>query len=199
MAILKQSTNYVRAFPLFQSASPYLGLTGATPTVNISKAGASLAAAAGTVAEIGNGYYKITLHVNDVDTIGDLAFYITAASANPTYFVDQVQTKVFADLQLNAGGFVLGANNIKQNTALNGFTFVMTSDDTHAPATGLTVTAQRSLAGAGFSPCANSVSEVSNGIYTINLAAADVNAATVMLRFTATDADDLNIFLITQP
>jgi hypothetical protein len=75
----------------------------------------------------------------------------------------------------------------------------MTDSTTHAPKTLLTVTATRSLDGAAFAACANSVTEIANGDYKIDLAATDLNANVVMLRFTATAADDLNILLITQP
>ena len=55
MAILKQSTVYIRTFRMVTSASHYVALTGATPTVNISKNGASFAAAGGAVAKFLKG------------------------------------------------------------------------------------------------------------------------------------------------
>jgi hypothetical protein len=98
------------------------------------------------------------------------------------------------DTQLAAVG-----GNIKKNTAQSGFMFVMTDSTTHAPKTGVTVSATRSLDGAAFSSCANAVSEIGNGWYKINLDATDTNGNHVALRFTGTSADDLNIELITQP
>lgn len=77
---------------------------------------------------------------------------------------------------------------LKKNTALTGFTFVMISSTTNLPATGLTVTAKRSLDGAAFASCANAVSELSDGCYKINLDATDVNGNVVALLFTATGA-----------
>lgn len=91
------------------------------------------------------------------------------------------------------------ASNIKKNTALAAFPFLMTDSTNHAPLTGLTVAANRSLDGGAFSTCTNSVSEVANGWYKISLAAADLNANTVGLKFTATGADDRDITIITQP
>lgn len=199
MAILKQSTNYKRAFFLVQTSDHRSGLTGASPTVNISKAGAAFGAATGTVTEIGNGWYYHFCMAADVDTLGDLAFHITAASADPTDFVDQVQARLLTDISIDGSGNVSIASAVKRNQALNGLTFVMTDSSTHAAKTGLTVTAQRSLDGAGFSTCANAVSELSNGVYSINLAASDMNANSIMLRFTAAGADDRPILLITQP
>ena len=91
------------------------------------------------------------------------------------------------------------ASNLKKNTALSAFEFVMTDSTTHALKTGVTVTATRSLDGAAFGACANSATEVAFGVYTIDLAAADMNANVVTLRFTGTAADDTMITLVTQP
>jgi hypothetical protein len=89
---------------------------------------------------------------------------------------------------------------VTKNAALSGFTFpLFSSSDHHTPTTGLTVTATRSLDGAAFAACANSVSELSNGLYKIDLAAADLNGNVVCLKFTATGADAQLITLVTQP
>jgi hypothetical protein len=90
-------------------------------------------------------------------------------------------------------------SNVKKNTALNAFGFVMTSSSTHNPLTGATVTATRSLDGGAFGACANSVSEIGAGAYKINLASGDLNANVVILSFAATGADTNLITLITQP
>lgn len=186
MALLQQGVAYNRTFLLVQSSDHITGLTGATPTVTLSKNGAAFGAAGGAVSEIGSGWYYLALNTTDTGTVGDLAYHVTAASADPCDFADEV-------------GFVPLTSNIKKNTATNGFTFVMTDATTHAPKTALTVTATRSLDGAAFAACTNSVTEVATGTYTINLSAADTNANHIMLRFTATGADDLNIAIITQP
>jgi hypothetical protein len=202
--ILKLSNNYTRKFLMVQASDHITGATGATVTVTLSKgAGGSFAGnsgGSGAITEIANGVYQVALTGTDTNTLGDLWIHCTGTSptCDPTDFCDQVQTNIFTDLTLT-GGAVTILSNIKQNAALNGFTFVMTNSTTNAPQTGLTVTAQRSLGGAGFAPCANAVSELSNGVYIINLAAADLNAAVVMLRFTATGANDLDLQVITQP
>lgn len=100
---------------------------------------------------------------------------------------------------IDSSGRISITDNLTKNTALSGFEFVMTNSTTHVPQTGLTVTAQRSLDGAALASCTNAVSELSNGIYVINLSAADLNGNNVILRFSATAADDLEIPLITQP
>lgn len=233
-------------------------LTGATCAVAVSKAGGAFATAGGTVTEVSGGWYKIALTTTDTNTLGDLAFHITAASGDNTDFVDQVCANILGDTlpanatQINgvattsvttvaanighaqpinftgtgasalaksdmvdiAGAAVststaqIGANvvsvagaasNIKKNQALAKFEFPMTDATTHAPKTGLTVTATRSLDGGAFGACANAVVELSNGLYYIDLAAADLNANVVTLRMTAAASDDRLITLILQP
>lgn len=79
-----------------------------------------------------------------------------------------------------------------KNTAFNNFQFMMfSSTSPYNPATGLTVTAQRSIDGGAFANCTNAVSELSNGWYTINLSGADLNASSSsVFKMTATGAKD---------
>ena len=114
MAVLKQSTTYTRMFLLVQSSDHLTGLTGATAAVTLSKAGGSFASAGGTITEVANGFYKIALTTTDTNTLGDLAFHITATSADPTDFVDQVTANILGDtLPANvtqAGGVALSTH-----------------------------------------------------------------------------------------
>jgi hypothetical protein len=105
----------------------------------------------------------------------------------------------FSALSITAAGLVATTSNIKKNTASAGFTFLMTDATTHTAKTGLTVTSQVSIDKAGFVPTVNSVVEVANGTYGLDLAAADVNGNHIMLMFTASGADQLNVEIITQP
>jgi hypothetical protein len=262
MALLKQSTAYTRAFLLVQTSDHLSGLTGATPAVTLSKAGSTFASAGGTVTEVSSGWYKIALTTTDTNTVGDLAYHITATSGDPTDFTDQVSATILGDtlsanvLSWNGAGvatpnvsgvpivdmkYTLGtispaaagsvapdwaqvqnktstvaltnttvatvtsvtnavsiASNLKKN-ASGRLTFTLTDSTTHNPKTGVTVTAQVSIDGAAFASCTNSVVEISNGAYTLSLAAADTNGNCLMFRFTGTGADDLDIMAITQP
>src|SRR5581483_8175872 len=92
-----------------------------------------------------------------------------------------------------------GVFRLAKNTALANFPFLMTDSTTHAPKTGLTVTATRRIDNGSFASCANSASEIANGWYTINLAASDLNGDTIAFRFTGTNADDLDFTVVTQP
>lgn len=87
---------------------------------------------------------------------------------------------------------------IPKAIALSNFPFVMLKSTDHVtPKTGLTVTATISKDGGAFAACTNSVTEVSNGVYKISLTAAEMNADTIVLKFTATGADQKTITLIT--
>jgi hypothetical protein len=102
----------------------------------------------------------------------------------------------------NASGQVTLASSqlfIKKNTALNNFEFLMVQSTNHiTPATGLTVTAQRSIDGAAFGSCSNAVSELSNGIYILNISASDVNGTVITFMFSATGADIRYLTVVTQ-
>ena len=85
-----------------------------------------------------------------------------------------------------------------KNAIYNNFMFQMFLASDHAtPATGVAVTATRSIDGAAFAACANAVTEISNGWYKINLAAADLNGNLIALRFTAALCDDAGFTLKT--
>lgn len=80
-------------------------------------------------------------------------------------------------------------SGIAKNVALSNFPFTMVdATDFATPETGLTVTAQVSKDGAPFAAMTNAVAEVGNGVYTIDITAAEMNADTVSLKFTATGA-----------
>lgn len=90
MARTLQSTVRVRTFLMVLTSDHITGATGKTVTVTISKNGAAFAAPAGSVAEISDGLYKITLTAADTDTLGDLAFHCTATDCDPTDFTDEI-------------------------------------------------------------------------------------------------------------
>lgn len=95
-------------------------------------------------------------------------------------------------LATDASGYVteVSVDGIKKNTALSNFEFFMVDSTDHVTGkTALTVTAERSIDGAAFGACTNAVTEVSAGVYKINLAATDLNGDVVTLKFTATGAD----------
>lgn len=89
---------------------------------------------------------------------------------------------------------------ITKNVACANFPFFMVDSTTHTTgATGLTITAQRSLDGGALAACANTASEIGSGYYKISLAATDTNANNIGFLFTATGADPLAFTVVTQP
>ena len=109
------------------------------------------------------------------EAIADTAIPIKAKTDSLTFTVAS-QVDANALTVSDKAGYSLAADfRIKKNTALANFIFLMV-DAVGNPATGLTITAQRSLDGASLTTMANSASEISNGLYKINLAAADTNA-----------------------
>lgn len=104
------------------------------------------------------------------------------------------------DLAGNVTGSVGSISTVrpKKNTGLDNFMFPMFDATTKNPKAGLTVTAERAIDGNTFSPCSSGVVELSNGVYRVSLSADDLNGDKIMLRFSATGADDQLIEIITQ-
>ena len=80
----KQSdATYALFFMMIDSSDHITGKTGLTPTVTLSKAGASYAAPSGAVTEIANGLYKVAGNATDSNTLGPLFVHATATGADP--------------------------------------------------------------------------------------------------------------------
>jgi len=161
--------------------------------------GGSQAACVGTFTGKGGGQWNYA--PTQAETNGtELSFQFNAAGAvsvGLTFYTDPAN---FDILDINASGQVSISSSIKQGTAVPGFMFVMTDSTTHAPKPGLGTGVSFLLYQNGSSVASSStVTEVANGIYTINLSSSDTNASKLMLNFQATGADALNIELVTQP
>jgi len=78
-----------------------------------------------------------------------------------------------------------------KNSAYSNFEFEMVLASDHVtPATGLSVTGQRSIDGGAFATVSGTITEVSNGIYQFDALAADTNGTVITWRFSAATADD---------
>lgn len=167
-------------------------VTGAVGSVTGDVGGKVVGSVASVVGNVGG---------NVVGSVGSVTAGVTVTTNNDKtgYSLTQSFPSNFASMAITAAGLVSPTSNVKKNTASAGFSFVMTDATTHTPQTGLTVTGERSLDGAAFGALANAITEVAEGWYTIDLAAADVNGDHVALRFTATGADDCNIAFVTDP
>lgn len=110
--LVQQSTaNDPLFFFLVQSSDHITALTGASPTVTISKNGAAFASPSGAVTEIANGWYQVAGNATDTNTLGDLLLHATAASGDPC---DMVAAQVVAFNPRNAN---LGLSNVSSNVA----------------------------------------------------------------------------------
>jgi hypothetical protein len=81
----KQSdSTYPLFFLMVDSTDHVTGKTGLSPTVTISKNGASYASPSGSVTEVGNGVYKIAGNATDSNTLGELWIHATGTAADPS-------------------------------------------------------------------------------------------------------------------
>lgn len=82
---IKQSTSaQPLMFMMVDSADHIAAKTGLSPTVTISKAGASFASPSGAVSEVGSGWYKVAGNATDSNTLGPLVLHATATGADPS-------------------------------------------------------------------------------------------------------------------
>lgn len=93
-------TTRVLPFLLVSSTDKTTAITGITPTVTLSKNGATFTSATGTIAEIGNGWYKLTPSAADVGTLGSLVLHATGTGADPA----DVEFEVIAINQFGTPG-----------------------------------------------------------------------------------------------
>lgn len=140
------------------------------------------------------------LHFNASDELIQSRTVVDYDHGTLTLTVDRPWSVNPADtdrLRIYDGAVGLPRVNPRKGVALSGFIFNMYSSS-GAPATGLTVTAQRSIDGAAFAACTNSVTEVGDGAYKINLSLTDMAGNVINLKFTATGAQQQNVTLVTQ-
>jgi hypothetical protein len=79
----QNSTNYPMPFLLVSSTDHITPVTGATPTVSISKNTGAFSAPSGSVNEIGNGWYALAGNATDRNTLGEFLIHATATGADP--------------------------------------------------------------------------------------------------------------------
>jgi len=135
-------------------------------------------------------------NVQDVGTVtGGVAGDVTGSVSGVAANVWNAARTSYA----TAGSFgQLVASGPPKNAIFSDLMFLMVDNTDHlTPKTGLTVTAYVSVDGAAFAAASGSVSEISNGIYLMDATAGDMNGSRLTFRFTATDADDTFVTLIT--
>jgi len=89
-------------------------------------------------------------------------------------------------------------SGIPKNVALSNFAFFMVDSSDHVtPKTGLTITATISKDGGAFASCSNSATELSSGVYLIDITQTEMNADVITLKFTASGSDQRTITIKT--
>jgi len=134
--------------------------------------------------------------VSTVTTVGttttntDMRGTDNAATATNLATVDSNVDAILVDTSTTLPGLIDDLA-VKKNATFSNFEFLMVLTSDHAtPATGLTVTGQRSIDGAAFGSVAGAIAEVSNGIYQFDALAADTNGDLITWRFSSATADD---------
>lgn len=96
MLIKKDIATQPLVFLMIDSSDHMTGKTGLSPTVTLSKNGASFASPSGSISEIGYGWYQVAGHASDTNTLGTLVLHATASGADP---VDDRYEIIACDLQ----------------------------------------------------------------------------------------------------
>lgn len=163
-------------------------LTLATQTVGGAHSDGGFVAVDGTNAP---GQYRLDLSDAICATGVDRVYVHLKGAANMAPVVKEIELVDAASASLNT---------IRKNTGFTGYMFKMVdATDLKTAETGVTVTATRSIDGNSFSACANSITEVSDGWYKINLATTDLNGNVIVLRMTGTGCHPYEAVIITQP
>lgn len=167
-------------FLLVSSADHRLPITGAAPTVVISKNGGGFAAPAGAITEVGNGWYQVAGSATDSSTLGSIALHATAASADPA---DEEYDVVGVDQQLGP--------TLEQFDTLTPLLFLLIASNDHITGlTGATPTVVISKNGGAFSAPMGTVVGVGNGWYALFPGSSDVGTeGPLILHATAVNAD----------
>jgi hypothetical protein len=183
------------------------GGVGAAST-NGSGSGARLVGGGTTTVASGHGLSVAAGGVTGFD------FFGTNQSSNIITVMASTQStqlaSIFSDHALEASVQTIISNapslpiaitsNIKKNQALAAFAFTMADSILRNPAAGKTVNVTRSVDGGAFGAgTLSAVTEVSNGVYSVDFGAGDLNGNVVTLRATATGCGDTLERIVTQP
>lgn len=138
------------------------------------------------------------------DTAISDAALATAAAVAALNNLSSAQAQTAAAAAITAAALATSAQvaaipvQAKKNTALANFAFFMTDSTNHEMASGKTVTVTRRIdSGTHAAGSLSAVTEVGNGEYRVDFAAADLNGDVITLRATATGCDDTFVTIVT--
>ena len=184
-------------------------------------AGLTTAHIDGGFLHIGNGYYRVDLPdaaiaagATGVLVHGTVTGMIVIGCYIHLVAYDPLDTVRFGLTSLpnaaagsNGGLPTVDATNsvkiqtiAKKNQARANFPFLMTDSTNHNPAPGKTVAVTRAIDnGVQSAGTLSAVTEIANGMYRVDFAAADMNGNQVTLRATASGCDDLFVTFDLEP
>lgn len=140
-----------------------------------------------------NGTTKVATIDGTWGTTPDTTSCYAILPASPSLLATATQASIDA-IELDTGTTLPALIDdlaVKKNATFSNFEFLMVLTSDHVtPATGLTVTGQRSIDGAAFAGVTGVIAEVSNGIYQFDAVAADTNGDVITWRFSSATADD---------
>lgn len=149
---------------------------------------------------LASGAKSVGIHLKGAANMAPLPLEVQLESVDPDDAVRMGMTSLpNAAAAANGGLGTVDANNsiktqgnVKKNTALANFEFMLTDSTNHAPKTSAaSIVPTRSIDGGAFAAGAlSSVTEVAFGIYRVDFAAGDLNGNVITLRVTATSCDD---------
>lgn len=120
---------------------------------------------------------------------GDNISIMDLAPLQPTVMGRQVLVGTDGRTQ-NAGG-------LRQGVALPKFTFAMTDSTNHAPSSGFTVSGTVRIDGGPAASLTDTITDLGNGWYEVDISASEMNGKVIALLFTAAGADPLPVTLLT--
>ncbi len=193
-----------------------VNITGGTISAVTGSVGSVVGAVGSVTGAVGSVTGSVGSVTNPVNitggTISAVSGAVGSVSGNVVGSVNSVTTPVSLASGTYAANLTGSVNNVvsnvniasqqifvKKNAVLNGLMFMMVRSSDHVtPITGATVNTSVSINGAAFAPTVNTASEIGQGVYTINLAAADTNGNTLMFLMSGTSCDNRYMEIITQ-
>lgn len=89
--VQQNSTAYAIVFLLVDELDHVTPLTGLSPTLTVSKNGASFVACSGSAVEVGEGIYKLA-SAADFDTLGTCVLKASASGCDPSLTIFRVES-----------------------------------------------------------------------------------------------------------
>lgn len=171
--------------------------TNLSPLINIRDIDNNLVVSASAMTELADGFYKFDFVAYDstVDYVIICDGGATLIGSERYAVANSGMVGSITDIKTQTDDLPSG---VPKGVALSNFEFLMIQSIDHiSPALGKSIDSQISKDGGAFAACTNSASEVSDGIYKIDLTAAEMNADVITLKFTENNVDQRTITILT--